>query len=73
MGLIGTGFVSYLNQLGYQDIVVVDDFSRLDKVPNLEGKKLTARVQRREAVYVIDAQRRNAGNRPTAKADGTNP
>ncbi|HPF91636.1 MAG TPA: ADP-glyceromanno-heptose 6-epimerase, partial [Flavobacteriales bacterium] len=31
---------------GWQDIVAVDDFSRADKAANLEGKKLTARVER---------------------------
>ena len=45
-GFIGSALVGELLRQGWQDIVAVDDFSRLDKAPNLEGKKLTARVER---------------------------
>ena len=46
MGFIGSGFVSYLNQLGYQDIVVVDDFYQWKKEKNLEGKRVHEWVHR---------------------------
>ncbi len=40
---------------GWQDIVAVDDFSRPDKAPNLEGKTLSARVDRKEFFDWLDA------------------
>lgn len=45
-GFIPSCLVSALNRAGHADIVVVDDFSRLDKLPNLEGKQLLERVER---------------------------
>ncbi len=47
-GFIGSALVGELLRQGWQDIVAVDDFSRADKAPNLEGKKLTAKVERSE-------------------------
>jgi ADP-L-glycero-D-manno-heptose 6-epimerase len=46
MGFIGSGFVSYLNQLGHQDLVVVDDFYQWKKEKNLEGKRVYEWVHR---------------------------
>ncbi|MBK7383430.1 MAG: ADP-glyceromanno-heptose 6-epimerase [Flavobacteriales bacterium] len=54
-GFIGSALVGELLRQGWQDIVVVDDFSRGDKAPNLEGKKLTARVERTEFFSWLDA------------------
>ncbi len=45
-GFIGSCMVGYLNHLGEEDLILVDEFSRLDKVPNLEGKKFAHRVER---------------------------
>ncbi len=36
-GFIGSFFASYLNQKGIKNLILVDDFSREDKLPNLEG------------------------------------
>lgn len=47
-GFIGSCLVSKLNSEGYNDIVVVDDFSVLEKEDNLQGKKITAKVERTE-------------------------
>jgi ADP-L-glycero-D-manno-heptose 6-epimerase len=47
-GFIGSCLVSKLNQEGFEDIVVVDNFSNPDKNKNLEGKKITAKVERNE-------------------------
>ena len=57
-GFIGSALVGELLRQGWQDIVAVDDFSRMDKVPNLEGKKLTTRVERREFFTWLDANER---------------
>lgn len=40
MGFIGSGFVSFLNQLGHNDIIVVDDFYKWNKEKNLNGKRV---------------------------------
>ena len=45
-GFISSCLISELNKLGHHDIVVVDDFSKVDKNINLEGKSITAKVPR---------------------------
>ncbi len=45
-GFIGSCLLSELNNRGYNDIVLVDDFSRPEKKKNLEGKKFLAQVPR---------------------------
>ena len=45
-GFIGSNLVSKLNQAGFKDIVVVDDFSNPEKNKNLEGKKFSKEVHR---------------------------
>ena len=45
-GFIGSCLVSKLNQEGYQDIAVVDEFSRIDKMKNLVGKSIRQVVHR---------------------------
>jgi ADP-L-glycero-D-manno-heptose 6-epimerase len=45
-GFIGSCLVGFLNTKGYKNIIITDDFSRLDKTPNLEGKKFIAKVER---------------------------
>ena len=54
-GFIGSALVGELLRQGWQDIVVVDDFSRPDKAPNLEGKTLSAKVDRKEFHDWLDA------------------
>jgi ADP-L-glycero-D-manno-heptose 6-epimerase len=45
-GFIGSCMVQQLNLAGYKDILVVDDFSRPDKQPNLIGKTIHGEVHR---------------------------
>lgn len=47
-GFIGSCLVGHLNQLGYNEIVVVDDFSKVEKGPNLDGKHISAMVSRND-------------------------
>lgn len=47
-GFIGSCLIGELQRAGWADIVAVDDFSRADKLPNLEGKVLSARIERSE-------------------------
>jgi ADP-L-glycero-D-manno-heptose 6-epimerase len=45
-GFIGSCLVGYLNQQGYDNLILVDDFSRADKEPNLSGKHFAQKVER---------------------------
>jgi ADP-L-glycero-D-manno-heptose 6-epimerase len=45
-GFIGSCLVGLLNKNGVSDLILVDEFDRLDKVPNLEGKAFSAAVER---------------------------
>jgi len=45
-GFIGSCLVGFLNQKGYNNLIIVDEFSRLDKVPNLESKQFKEKVER---------------------------
>ena len=47
-GFIGSCMVQYLNELGYTNLILVDEFSRVDKKPNLEGKKFQSTIEREE-------------------------
>ena len=47
-GFIGSCLVARLNEAGYNDLILVDDFSRLDKIRNLEGKIFSQKVERLE-------------------------
>jgi ADP-L-glycero-D-manno-heptose 6-epimerase len=49
-GFIGSCLVGFLNAQGFTNIIIVDDFSRADKAPNLAGKQYSARVER-EALF----------------------
>ena len=61
-GFIGSCMVRKLNDEGFSDIVVVDEFSREEKNRNLEGKKFTEKIHRNdfpgwlwEKHYFVDA------------------
>lgn len=47
-GFIGSNMVAKLNEAGFTDIIVVDEFSRTDKNRNLEGKVFTHQIHRDE-------------------------
>ncbi len=60
-GFIGSCLVSKLNQEGFNDIIIVDDFSKAEregKMPNLDGKTFTARVERSEFIPWLDENQR---------------
>ena len=54
-GFIGSCLVSALNEAGYKDLVLVDDFSKEAKAPNTEGKAFSAKVDRAEFSQWLDA------------------
>ncbi|HRZ42004.1 MAG TPA: ADP-glyceromanno-heptose 6-epimerase [Bacteroidales bacterium] len=47
-GFIGSCMVNKLNNKGFSSLVVVDDFSREDKMKNLQGKAVSAFVHRND-------------------------
>lgn len=53
-GFIGSCLVGRLNKAGFEDIVVVDDFSKTEKAKNLEGKIITAKVGRKDFVCWLE-------------------
>jgi ADP-L-glycero-D-manno-heptose 6-epimerase len=60
-GFIGSCLVSKLNQEGFNDLVLVDDFEkaeREDKMPNLEDKTYTSLVDRKDFFSWLDEHQR---------------
>jgi ADP-L-glycero-D-manno-heptose 6-epimerase len=45
-GFIGSCLIGKLNEENFNFIIAVDDFSKTEKLPNLEGKKIQERVER---------------------------
>jgi ADP-L-glycero-D-manno-heptose 6-epimerase len=45
-GFIGSYMVGYLNEMGYHNLIIVDDFNEEDKVPNYKSKKIIAKIER---------------------------
>jgi ADP-L-glycero-D-manno-heptose 6-epimerase len=45
-GFIGSCLVGYLNNKGYTNLILVDDFANEDKKPNLNGKSFSEKVER---------------------------
>ncbi len=45
-GFIGSVLAGFLNQQGYTNLILVDEFDRLDKTPNLDGKTFAEKVER---------------------------
>lgn len=47
-GFIGSCMVEYLNKLGYTNLILVDEFNRAEKEPNLTAKQFVRKVEREE-------------------------
>jgi ADP-L-glycero-D-manno-heptose 6-epimerase len=47
-GFIGSCMVGYLNQEGFSNLILVDEFNRDAKLPNLQNKKFTRKVERED-------------------------
>lgn len=57
-GFIGSCLISKLNQEGFNYIIAVDDFTKTEKLANLEGKAIQERVERNQFFDWLD---QNAG------------
>jgi ADP-L-glycero-D-manno-heptose 6-epimerase len=53
-GFIGSGLISSLNREGFSNIIAVDDFSKIEKAENLEGKTIKERVERNALFAWLD-------------------
>ncbi len=53
-GFIGSCLVSKLNKEGFEDIVLVDDFSNEEKNKNLQGKKYSSKIDRNKFFEWLD-------------------
>ncbi len=57
-GFIGSCLVSKLNQEGFKDIVIVDEFSDPEKMKNLEGKMYSQKIHRDEFTHWLRGNQR---------------
>jgi ADP-L-glycero-D-manno-heptose 6-epimerase len=57
-GFIGSCLVSKLNQEGFSDIVLVDDFSDPEKMKNLEGKTYSQKIHRDDFLQWLKGNQR---------------
>jgi ADP-L-glycero-D-manno-heptose 6-epimerase len=53
-GFIGSCLLRELINLGHDDVVLVDDFSREDKNLNLEGKEFHSKIDREDFLELLD-------------------
>lgn len=60
-GFIGSCLISKLNHDGYTDIVAVDDFSKVEKSGNLEGKNIKEKVERKSLFHWLIKNSDNIG------------
>lgn len=57
-GFIGSVVVGKLNELGYKELILVDDFSRPDREQNYSNKQFKALVDRKEFFSWLDENQR---------------
>ena len=57
-GFIGSCLAAWFNEQGAADLVLVDDFSRADKLPNLTGKKYNRLIERTAFAEWLDQNHR---------------
>ena len=53
-GFIGSCLTAHLNELNYNDLVLVDDFSKVKKAANLKDKKFSEKVERSQFSKWLD-------------------
>ena len=56
-GFIGSCLTGFLNEKGFDQLILVDEFSRLDKVNNLKGKKFIHQVERDDFFHWLDQKK----------------
>lgn len=58
-GFIASYLVGHLNELGFTNLVIVDDFSRADKYSNYNFKKFQKKIERSEFIAWIENSNEN--------------
>ncbi|MFS8083321.1 MAG: ADP-glyceromanno-heptose 6-epimerase [Ginsengibacter sp.] len=53
-GFIGSCLAGYLNSQGFNDLILVDDFSHTDKDSNFAGKKILSKIDREEFLKKLE-------------------
>jgi len=56
-GFIGSCMVSFLNQQGYEQLILVDEFGDQDKTPNLVNKKFIFKIERDELFVKLQEEK----------------
>jgi len=56
-GFIGSCLTGYLNAQGYTDLILVDEFGRSDKAPNLADKQFACKVEREGFFEWLEVQK----------------
>ena len=56
-GFIASCLAGDLNRKGQNDLILVDEFSQLDKIPNLEGKHYAIKVERDELFSWLEKEK----------------
>ncbi len=57
-GFIGSCLITRLNQMGFNNLVIVDDFSRAEKVPNWQGKNFEQQLDRQSIFEFVEKYHR---------------
>jgi ADP-L-glycero-D-manno-heptose 6-epimerase len=60
-GFIGSCLVAFLNKAGFNNLILVDDFSRADKIANLTGKNYLYKIERELFFKWLEAEKREIG------------
>jgi ADP-L-glycero-D-manno-heptose 6-epimerase len=55
-GFIGSCLVGFLNNAGYQNLILVDDFSKHQKDVNLEGKVFSQKIEREKFFDFLEGE-----------------
>jgi len=56
-GFIGSCLTGFLNEKGFEQLILVDEFSRLDKVNNLKGKKFVHQIERDDFFHWLEQKK----------------
>jgi ADP-L-glycero-D-manno-heptose 6-epimerase len=56
-GFIGSCLTGFLNDKGFEKLILVDEFSRMDKENNLKGKKFTHQIERDDFFHWLEQKK----------------
>jgi ADP-L-glycero-D-manno-heptose 6-epimerase len=60
-GFIGSCLTGFLNEKGFENLILVDEFNRQDKLDNLKGKKFIHRVERDDFFQWLNIKKPDIG------------